>query len=274
MVIMKKSILVMIILVGCNSIFGQTKARDSINNLLKNAPQFTIFQDNYFITGSLINEPLNSNNSDAKFQISIKDRLTNATLPFNSFLYLTYTQKSFWDIYKKSSPFSETNYNPGLGIGKFYLNKHKLLNMIGIGLEHESNGKDSIDSRSWNKISFHYRIAFPASISLSISTWIPFSYKSNNPDLIKYIGYFEAIFTKKSKNDRFVAEITVKKGATWDNKGSLQTQLYFRIGKKNNQYLSLQYYTGYAESLIHYSEKTNVIRFGIVFRPSNFFLPE
>lgn len=270
----KTALILMILLMVTNNILGQTKTRDSINNLLKKAPQFTIFQDNYFITGSSLNEPLNSNNSDAKFQISIKERITNATLPFNSFLYFTYTQKSFWDIYKNSSPFSEANYNPALGIGKFYLNKHRLLNLVGIGLEHESNGKDSIYSRSWNKVSFHYMIAFPASITLSMTTWIPFAYKSDNPDLMKYMGYFEANFTKKSKNSRFVVEITAKKGATWDSKGSLQTQLYFRIGKKNNQYLSIQYFTGYAESLLHYDEKTNKIRFGIVFRPSNFFLHE
>jgi len=270
----KEIVIVVSILIGCNSILGQTNTRDSINNLLKEAPQFTIFKDNYFITGFQVNEPINSNNSDAKFQISIKDRLTNAVLPFNSFLYFTYTQKSFWNIYKNSSPFSENNYNPGMGLGKFYLNKHRLLNMVGIGLDHESNGKDSIDSRSWNKVSFHYRIAFPGSITLAISTWIPFAYKSDNPDLIKYIGYFEANLIKKSRDNRFVVEITAKKGATWDNRGSFQTQFYYRIGKNNNQYLSLQYYTGYAESLLHYSESTNSIRIGLVFRPSNFFLHE
>ncbi len=272
---MKKATLIsMILLMGTTSIWAQSKTRDSINNLLKNTPQFSIFKDNYFITGVSLNEPSGSNNSDAKLQISIKERITNATLPFDTFLYFTYTQKLFWDVYSDSSPFSDSNYNPTLGIGKFYLNKHKLLNLVGIGIEHESNGKDSIDSRSWNKLSFYYRMALPASTTISINAWIPFAYKSDNPDLMKYMGYFEANLTKKSRNGRFIVEITTKKGASWDKKGSLQTQLYYRIGKRNNQYLSLQHYTGYAESLLHYSEKTNSIRFGIVLRPSNFFLHE
>lgn len=272
---MKKiTLLLIILLLGNNSIWGQNPIQDSINNLLKKAPQFTIFKDNYFMTGIPLDEPVNSSNSDVKYQISVKERLTNATLPFNTFLYFTYTQKSFWKIYENSSPFSETNYNPALGIGKFYLNKRGLLNMIGVGIEHESNGKDSIYSRSWNRISLHYRIALPSSLYLSISAWLPFSYKEDNPDLMKYIGYFETNITKKNKNGQFIVEITSKKGASWDNKGSLQAQIYFRIGKKNNQYLSLQYFTGYAESLLLYKEKTNMIRFGLVFRPSNFFLHE
>lgn len=69
--------ILMISLLGNYIAWGQTKTRDSINNLLKKAPQFTIFQDNYFITGIPLDEPLNSNNSDAKFLNSLKDKLIN-----------------------------------------------------------------------------------------------------------------------------------------------------------------------------------------------------
>jgi alkylhydroperoxidase/carboxymuconolactone decarboxylase family protein YurZ len=31
---------------------------------------------------------------------------------------LTYTQKSFWDIYQDSYPFADNNYNPGLALAK------------------------------------------------------------------------------------------------------------------------------------------------------------
>jgi phospholipase A1 len=272
---MKKiALILMISLLGNNSIWGQSDTKDSINNLLKKAPHFTIYQDNYFMTGVSLNESINKNSADAKFQISFKERVTNATLPFDTFLYFTYTQKSFWYIYKNSSPFSETNYNPALGLGKFFINKHGLINLAGISLEHESNGKDSIYSRSWNRVSFHYMISFPSSTTLFLHAWIPFLYKTDNPDLMKHIGYVEANFTKKLKNDRFIIEIMARKGSTWESKGSLQTQISYRISKNNNQYLSIQYFAGYAENLLHYTEKTNMIRFGISFKPSNFFLHE
>ena len=41
-------------------------------------------------------------NSDAKFQISLRHRLIKSILPLHTYLFLTYTQKSFWEIYKDS----------------------------------------------------------------------------------------------------------------------------------------------------------------------------
>ena len=87
---------------------------------IRREPPFGIFKDNYFITGAPIGEEPTRYNADAKFQISFKHRLTDRVLPFGTYLFLTYTQKSFWDIYQESSPFAETNYNPGLGLGRVY----------------------------------------------------------------------------------------------------------------------------------------------------------
>ena len=113
---MKKTIIFLIlILVSSGVSMAQSITKDSINTILKKAPSFTIFQDNYFLTGIPLNEEATKNSADAKFQISFKQRLTNAELPFNTYMFLTYTQKSFWNIYKKSSPIIETNYKPEIG---------------------------------------------------------------------------------------------------------------------------------------------------------------
>lgn len=253
-----------------NIVFCQIVSKDSLNLLFIKAPSFTIFQDNYFLTGISLNEKISNNSSDAKFQISFKQRLTNTNLPFNTYAFLTYTQKSFWDIYRNSSPFKENNYNPAIGIGKFFIRKNNSLNFTAITFEHESNGRDSIDSRSWNRICMNYKTLLSNRAYLFVKLWYPFDYKYDNPDLIYYVGYGEVSYNQKFINDKIIFDLTLRKGASWDNKGAFNSQIAFRLSKNANQYLSINYYYGYAENLINYKVKTQMIRFGIVIKPSKF----
>ncbi len=96
-------------------------SEDNMLELLKKLPSFGMFKDNYFLTGVPTNKEINKKTADAKFQISIQQRLTKATLPLDLFLLLTYTQKSFWDIYRSSSPFEDSDYNPGLSFSKAFI---------------------------------------------------------------------------------------------------------------------------------------------------------
>ncbi len=270
---MKKEIAAVLILLFFGSYFkcvGQQNIRDSVENLIKNLPHFTIYQDNYIITGIPIGELPTKQNSNAKFQISFKERLTDAVLPFSTYLYLTYTQKSFWDIYINSSPFSETNYNPALCIGKIIKNKKSILSAVAILIEHESNGRDSIYSRNWNRLRFNYVTLMNHSTTMTFSAWLPFSYKVDNPDLIKYVGYGEVALNWKTKNKRLFFDIIARKGASWSWKGSVQSQFSYRFAKNINVYLVLQCFTGYAESLINYTVYTNMIRIGLIMKPTKF----
>ena len=131
---------------------AQSRSREEIKDTIKTMPAFSIYQDNYFISGVPTNKEISKNNSDIKYQISFKQLVTRATLPFNSYLFLTYSQKAFWDVYKRSSPFAEVNFNPGVGLGKPVFNKNdKIVGLAEFKMEHESNGRDSIASRSWNR---------------------------------------------------------------------------------------------------------------------------
>lgn len=72
---------------------------DSIADDLGTIPAFTIYKDNYIITGTdFSGGKINKYNSDAKFQISLRHRLYKRMLPWRVYLFFTYTQKSFWDI--------------------------------------------------------------------------------------------------------------------------------------------------------------------------------
>ena len=130
--------------------------RDAIK-MADRMPAFAVYRDTYFVTGVPLDEKISENSADVTFQLSIRQRLTRSILPFKSFLYLTYTQKSFWNIYAQSSPFRDTNYNPGVGLGKYILYKDRVVGAAFVQLKHESNGRDEEESRSWNYLSLSDR---------------------------------------------------------------------------------------------------------------------
>ena len=89
-------------------VWGQTKdvilereqqTEDSLILALGNIPAFTIYKDNYIITGTNFEGgKITKYNSDAKFQISLRHRLYRKLLPYRLYTFLTNTQKSFCDI--------------------------------------------------------------------------------------------------------------------------------------------------------------------------------
>ncbi len=56
-------------------------------------PAFAVYRDTYFVTGIPLNKEITNNSADASFQISVRQRLTKSVLPFNTFAYMTYTQR-------------------------------------------------------------------------------------------------------------------------------------------------------------------------------------
>ena len=86
---------------------------DSVRAVLDKAPYFTLFKDNYFIGGTTIGHKPTAANSDVKFQLSIAQRLTKSKLPFDTYLFIQYTQKAFWNVFQKSLPMRDLNFNPG-----------------------------------------------------------------------------------------------------------------------------------------------------------------
>ena len=134
---------------------------------------FGLYKDNYFIFGPALNHKPNRHNTNVKFQISVAQKLTKATLPFNSYLYLFYTQKVFWNVLESSMPMTDLNFNPGIGITKPIFIKNRFIGTAGIILEHESNGRDSIQSRSWERISFVGSVMVDPNFVVSAKFWIP-----------------------------------------------------------------------------------------------------
>ena len=171
-----------------------------------------------------------------------------------------------WDVYEFSSPFQEIIFSPAIGLGRPVFNKNEqLAGLAELRIEHKSNGRDSIYSRSWNNISLSYHTRINNSILLSIKAWIPFAYKDDNPDLMNYIGYGELTLTHDIRRN-WVLDINLKKGNNWDWKGSLRTRLLYRVSKSTNQHVMLEWFTGYGESLLNFDQHRSMIRFGYVIK--------
>ena len=92
---------------------GEPMLEDSVKRDFSNQPYFGMYKDNYFIFGPSVGPKPTKENTNIKFQISIAQRLTQATLPWGTYLYLFYTQKCFWNILENSMPMTDLNSTPG-----------------------------------------------------------------------------------------------------------------------------------------------------------------
>lgn len=237
-----------------------------IIKLMDRMPSFGIYKDTYFVTGIPLNQQITRNTADAVFQISIRQRLTKSILPFNSFLYLTYTQKSFWDVYRESSPFRDNNYNPGIGIGKYIIEKNQLRGGILVAFEHESNGREEKESRSWNYISINGKYFINMLLSIGFKVWIPYVDGGENKDLLEHRGLGTISFNAITGNRKWwiTTELTPRKG--WGNINTVVSLGYKPSGKMNQSFF-LRFSDGVGESLLNYNKYSTNLRIGICIKP-------
>ena len=248
----------------------QTFNVDSIIRDFDNRPFFGIYKDNYFAIGTALNQKPNEYNSDVKFQISFRQRLTKSVLPFHSHLFLSYSQKAMWNIFEESMPFHDLNFNPGIGLQNLIISKGKLVGNALVMVEHESNGRDGEASRSWNKISFGASVIIDPQLMVYAKTWIPIIDGQQNKDILKYCGIYQTGLQFLSTNKRWVADVTLVKRQGWNLNFNTTVNVGFRIRKKDNQFIMLHFYDGYGENLLDYNKYHCRLRLGLLIRPAFF----
>jgi phospholipase A1 len=248
-------------------------SKDKILQLLDNQPSFEMYKDNYIITGVPTNKAISKSTADVKFQVSVCQRITKTILPFNTFLMLTYTQKSFWNIYQKSSPFDDNNYNPGLAFVKPVIPGNQLKGIVIVAYEHESNGKDSLESRSWDYLTLSGTYFFNTYFSVQAKVWTGILGQPDedcggggNPDLYNYRGYGLISLNYRSFNDKLLASAIINPRKKFGN-FNIQLELNFKLNAKANQYFFIQWYNGYGESLLEYNRHSSMLRAGICIKP-------
>ncbi len=207
----------------------------------------------------------------SKLQLSFKSPIFRG-----SNFYFAYTQLMFWALNEESKPFRDLTYNPEM----FYRWSQKrwvFLRSIDIGLiGHTSNGKQGADSRSIDLKYIRFNAEREGHRWLTRFT-TQFSYlygfDPTNTDIQNYIGplSFTMAFTQlfDAWIDKSEVALTAAPGGKFANKwdkGGYLVSWSFRLGGINLvPAFYLQYYGGYAESLLNYNKNVREFRGGIIF---------
>lgn len=236
--------------------------------------EFSIFlhRDNYLlpythnsksgVTVDDFGEARELDNEEIKFQISLRSLLLN-DLPFNGQLYAAYTNQSHWQAYngKQSRPFRETNHQPELFVD-FPINK-KLrgitLNTFRLAVNHQSNGRSGVISRSWNRLYGELLLSTKYS-QINFRSWWQLTDDEDNVDIEDFLGRFQIDGLRKFGKHQF--HWKARHNLASDSRGALELGWSRRIGGREDLRLYLQYFNGYGESLIDYNRKTERIGLG------------
>lgn len=237
-------------------------------------PFFEPYKSNYIVFGSLENQdgtdPFSGQNLDIKFELGMKFRVfpqidgLDALAP----LKFGYSQRSWWDIAESSAPFKEHNYNPEL----FWDFTEALarpsstprLHLFDIaGFEHQSNGLDGIQSRSWDRVYAQREFSLSEMFSWTVKFWSVMKEGEFNEDITDYLGNAE-ITTHIDLNNWANINIKTIKGRETE-KISYQADLILPMSRWINSRFVLSYYEGYGEALISYNQKTKSVRAGFYF---------
>ena len=233
--------------------------------------KLSVYKPMYFLLGVV------PGLEQSKFQFSFQYRLFNPdgflaqSAPWIKGFHLAYTQRAIWDLKDESIPFDDTSYMPEL----FYLVPKIDLQMdrvsafgVQSGVQHESNGEGGDDSRSTNYLyvkpimgihlagSYHLKVA-PKLFTIFANE------DETNPDLVDYIGYVELELGVLDPGG-----LALNSHLRWARRGpTVQLDLSYpmtRLLSRNlNLYLQAQYFSGYAETLIRYNERSNAFRLGV-----------
>lgn len=211
--------------------------------------------------------PLDFDNTETKFQLSLKTKVIEGVFGDYGDLWAGYTQTSRWQILNadNSRPFRETNYEPEASLifptnyNFFGLNGR----LLGFTLNHQSNGRSSPLSRSWNRAILNVGLERENWV-IMLRPWyrIPET-KSNddNPDINNYIGRGDLQITRKWNNQEFSLMLRHSLKGGKNSHGAAQLDWSFPIN--NNLRGFAQVFDGYGESLIDYNHRSTYYGLGI-----------
>ncbi|AMG73087.1 Phospholipase A [Sphingopyxis granuli] len=211
-------------------------------------------------------------NSDARIQISFKYKLfgSRAAGREPEGLHFAYTQRMFWDLGGRSSPFRNIDFQPEI----IYITPSTRLDngitlAAQVGIRHESNGRDGLESRSINSLYVApmaavslgggYRLSVAPRLSVYIGD------KSDNPDIVRYRGH-TGLFVELGKDDGLRLS-TATRFNPRSGKAALNADLSYPLPRLWNGgpdfYLFAQSFVGYGENLLDYDRHATRLRIGV-----------
>ena len=213
-------------------------------------------------------EPQTGSLSDveAKFQLSFKTKAVENLFGDNGDIWMGYTQTSRWQVYnsENSRPFRETNYEPEVML--VFRNGYSLGDwrgrMLGIGINHQSNGRADPLSRSWNRVVVNVGLDRD-NWALMLRPWwrISDGDEDENPGIENYIGRGDAtlVYTRGGHEFSLMARHSLRGGE--DSHGAVRLDWGFPLTRTLRGHL--QVFDGYGESLIDYDHRATYVGLGV-----------
>ena len=259
------------------------KVKSSVSKWLDHDFGLKPYRANYLLpygyADKKYNAPLPSveyENSEAELQVSLQLRVSENLLGLNEEYFLSYTQKSFWQIYAESSPFRETNYNPEAFVIFPISDDDNYFRFCSLkfAIAHLSNGQADTrevvfaDSNHLGNLSRSINFVYATlrlqhkSLFLDLKTWLPLPEdpeKNDNPDIMDYTGYVSVKGTYFYDDHMFTLKL---RGSVKTGNGYLEGTYSYPILQN---YFYLKMFSGYGESLIDYNNYINKVSVGFSF---------
>jgi phospholipase A1/A2 len=203
---------------------------------------------------------------EAEFQISFKTKAFEDLFGDNGDLWMGYTQVSHWQVYNggESRPFRETNYEPEVLL--VFRNNYSIGGwhgrMLGVGVNHQSNGRADPLSRSWNRVMVNIGLDRDGWAVVARPWWrISDGHADENPGIEDYIGRGDVTLVHEVGGNEFslMARHSLRGGDR--SHGALQFEWGFPINRTLRGHL--QIFDGYGESLIDYNHRATYVGLGI-----------
>ncbi|MBX9767248.1 MAG: phospholipase A [Bdellovibrionales bacterium] len=209
------------------------------------------------------------------------DPISKVQLSFKTYIvrdvpvFFGYSQIIFWNLQEESKPFFDATYNPEL----FYRLKLKgsWISHFDFGVwEHNSNGKGKDASRSYDQTYMSIQMERPYErwqLNFKAKLAMRYNIDETNIDITEYLGPVEITLTALQLFQGWVdrGEFSVRMypggryAERWD-RGGFEVGYSFRLGGVFiRPALYVQYMNGYAESLLNYNTRVQVVRGGISF---------
>lgn len=235
---------------------------------------------NAFLANLSANEPIYAvygpgTDDEARIQFSFRYQLFGSRAreggkSLGDGLYFAYTQRMFWDLGAKSSPFRNIDFQPEV----FYVTPPKALSDAAtvsaqVGMRHESNGRDGDSSRSLNTVYIAPMAAFSLGDNVRLTVapraWLYAGDLSDNPDIRRYRGNTGLFFEIGEENGlRLASSSRFNLGS---GKGSISGDLSYPLrrllGGGPDFYLFAQSFAGYGENLLDYNKRVTRLRLGV-----------
>ncbi|HEY9400666.1 MAG TPA: phospholipase A [Luteimonas sp.] len=203
---------------------------------------------------------------ETKFQISFKTKAIENLFGDNGDVWMGYTQSSHWQVYNSdnSRPFRETNYEPEVLL--VFRNNYSIGGwhgrLLGIGINHQSNGRADPLSRSWNRVMLNVGLDRDDWAVVMRPWWrISDGNADENPGIEDYLGRGDITLVHRRGGNEFalMARHSLRGGER--SRGALQFDWGFPINRTLRGHL--QVFDGYGESLIDYNHRATYVGLGI-----------